>query len=232
MSDINLDEFIANDKILNKILNEKDINSQTIFIANRYDLPGLKEHIAGPYFDAFVTIFEKNVEQESDVKIAAFFRSIPVLATEDGKQKILKYIIPRLAKAIEDLEFIREGLNNNDNLNQLAPPLDRGLNDWVVAALNMLGDSDSVARAQDKIVETALDICDIVKTASPKKEILRYAIFNVIMNHLVNVKNLGTHEARYQNVKTKLNIKRNTIEAKHVLSMILLIILIIIKILA
>ena len=214
----NLEDLVKNNKALSELLNENRITEFSDFGFVRKN-PELKAHIEERYIKSFRSIFENARANNNEIKINALLRSIIFLATPNVKEELSKEFQPYLEDALQKLksskEIILKGDLSEEKEEELVEKMDSALSHAVMDSLNKFGETSRIQPLKDQIIEVCLDMCDYLEKFSPKKEPVKYAIYNVLMNNLVTVNDHGKWQQRYDSHNKEITKTRDGIETKY-----------------
>lgn len=224
------EEIITNDIKLSKLLNDKTITGFTDFSRSNYT-GEFKTYIEDKYIASFKDILKTGIETKNETKINALIRTIEFLASEKSKMLLEEDLLPILLMSHKNLLHVKELINNENQLITIGNKLDNALSSTTINILNKLDSTANISDYKNKIINVALDICDSTSKASPKNETVKYAIYNVIMNNLLKITDLGEAKERYGFHNSKISQKRTGIEVKYWLGVVAVVVFIIIRIL-
>lgn len=230
--------IILNDKHLNALLNEKSINVFSEFPKKEDYSEAFKEYIKPKYIEVFREIFSDTNDSNTG-KRSALLRSLDALSTPDFKQEVIDEIVSTLNKSYlkftefkkiigsyqhseleSKLEIRKDGESDFDSI----------FDNFNLSVYNVLDKETKVKELKTKIIDDVLSVCDATSTANPKKETVKYAIYNVMMNNLERIKFLTEEQQqRFETHKSKITNKRNVIDAKYYLYTAIVVILIVFK---
>jgi len=233
MQEVNetLEELISNDKSLNQLLRDKEINTFSNFSKVK-DNEQLKVYIQDLYYSIFVEIYQKHIGTEKEGIVNALLRSSEALATQKTKDLIATDLESALEKSYKHLTQFEELLNDEQGQLLLSAKLDAALSSVVINIINKFGDYEHVKEYKSKIISRCLDICDQVAKANPKKYPFKYAIYNMIINNLQKIKNLDPLQERFSQHNKKISNKRTGIEIRYWIGVAIAIALLILRLLS
>jgi len=232
------EEIISNEKHLNVLLNEERITVFSEFSKKEYQTEEFKEYIKPKYNQIFREIFS-NTQESNTGKRTALLRSLEFLATNDFKHEIYDELVIFLNNTHKNIiDFKKVLMNSNptelqnklDQNSIIALNFDSIFDDFHIGIYNILDKETKIKEIKNEIIDELLSICEEVSMANPKKEVYKYAIYNVIMNNIGKIHVLTSEQKNYfETHKSKISNKRNVIDAKYYLYIVLVVILLIIK---
>lgn len=208
------EELIINDDSLSKLLNEKTVTAFSNFHRKRHS-DAFKVYIEERYLETFFEIYER-LKQSSEVsQRTALIRSIRPLATEKSKEKIITVLLPYLETAYEKFSVFKESLEADGEYITITTRLEQPIDSLAIRIYNDFESDERVIAARNKMVATALDLCDSLADANPKRHPFKFEVYNIVMNNLKEIDDLGPHAARYADEDKRINSKRNKAEIRY-----------------
>jgi ASC-1-like (ASCH) protein len=226
----NFEELIQKDDSLSQLLNDKTITVFSNFSRTAYS-EELKNHIQDRYYASFKEILRQDPSKKKEGEVNAFMRSLDFLATEKTKTLIAEDFLELLITANENLLAFKESLSDPSGIIEFRFRLDEAISGAVINVLNKLGAYEKINEHRIIIINSALDICDLVAEVNPKREPFKYEVYNAILNNLEKIDDFGPLRERFETHKRKASKKGKRIEIKYGIVMVIVSILIIIKIL-
>ena len=212
MKNENFEVLIANNEDLNRLINEKDIKGLNNFSIEGVNTLEFKNYIKEKYSQSFKEIYTKYTGQNySAPKINALLRSVDFLAAKEIIEPLGDFLISTLDTSIETLSNLKQDIisNNAQALILQSDNLDKALDNIVINICNKFDANEKIKEKKNKIINSSLDICEILSKENPKKAPFKYAIYNMIMNNLEKVNDYGELEARFTKNKGKNISKKN-----------------------
>lgn len=228
MTTLELQQFVQQDENLDDLLIKRKLYMNTKFSNARYDNEALKLHIAADYYESFKEIY-KNTNGNKKNIVNTLLKSIDFIATSELRQQIIdKHLIPTLETSITILTELKSNINNK-NLEPYFASIDEAFSTSIFQIINQFGKDEKIKPYKNTIIETCLDICDIVSKANPSKEVEKYAIYNVMINNIKNIKDFGIHQERFKKHRGSISVKRDNADNKYIAWVIIAIIIFIIR---
>ncbi len=231
MTTAELQQFVEQDEDLDDLLNKQKVYMNTKFSDARYDNEALKTHIAADYYESFKLIYS-NITGKKKSIVIPILKSVDFLATAELRTQIIEeHLVPTLESSTAALADLKANINNK-NLEPYFLPIDEALSSPVFQIINQFGEEEKIKPYKDKLISISLSICDVVTKASPSKETMKYAVYNVIINNIKKVKNFGAFQEQFDSHSKKISAKRDNIDNKYVLWVIVVVIIFIIRLIA
>ncbi|SMC72043.1 hypothetical protein [Moheibacter sediminis] len=208
-------EQIENDKPISNLLYNADIKIAEDF-SNRIFSEEFKEYIKNDLYNSFKSIYFKNLDTKNYTIIIAVLKSVDYLAVNDIKTKIINDLEVQLNQAFNNLESVKNALKYAETgYEYKLKRIDDSLSYLVEYILNHFDYNPNIQAYKEKIINSSLDICDIIPKNKPTKNTAVHDVNEKIIKRLKNIKMSDNQYKRYSLNVEYLNQKRKKIDIKY-----------------
>ncbi len=225
------EEVINSNNHLKLLLKEKGINTFSNFSDLEHS-SDFKEYIKEDYEKSFYSLFDRLQNTEKNSALNSLFKSVKFLATPESKSNFENYLLSYLDSKKDELEPIKNiVLSGNEKLiTEKSAPIDEVLNVGSINIFNHFSDHPQILDHKNRVLKGCLEMCDILAQAKPKKETMKYMLYNVIMNRLDTVTDFGDMKSSYENHSAKIENTRKSIDNKYTWGIVLFVVFLVIRI--
>lgn len=225
---MNNESVIENNLALNNLLINKDIKVSYDFSKDNFSAE-FKEYIKNMFYESFNMIYDKNIVTQNHTKIITVLESSKYLATEEIIKKILNKIEYRLEQSYNNLESVKNVLKFPEvGYEYKVQRINNSLDYLTEYILNNFDSFENIHNYQEKIIDSSLDICEIVSKNNPKKNNFLYATNEVLIKRLQKFNKSKIQNERYTAQLKLIDKKREQINIGYKISIIMFVIAIII----
>lgn len=224
------EKLIAKNPALSNLLCNKEINLLSSFSKYEYS-DDFKQYIEERYYAVFIEMFPDKLNKENTVKANALINSLGFLATEKTNKIVVQDFVIILNQTHKDLLDFEEALSDYVQFVNSLHKLTLFYNICIVNIINNFDKYEDIKLYKEKIIKTAIDICDVLSKAKPDESVLEYGIYLQFVEKLSEIRDLGTDHKFYLQHNNKSSNKKAIVEVKYWIGILIAILFFLIKLL-
>ncbi|GAB5563676.1 MAG: hypothetical protein Wins2KO_07390 [Winogradskyella sp.] len=224
----NFETTLANHESLQKLINEKDINTFVKFPSFDTFSSEFIDWLSPKYHEAFLDIYNTHSGTKKESKVVKLINSTWFCNAETS-EKIVEFLLPRLQATNVLSQELEKKINGNRDLEVILKVSGSLVNNVLTYVNKAIFDKDhpKIQEQKNAIIDNCLAVCDELKRYKASSEI-EFSMFNGILDRLKSVKMNEAQQIKYDSYLKKSQSSSN----KYVIVTVIIVIIALIRLIA